>query len=127
MRQFAYRRAAKYKAIKQEIDGIKFDSRAEACRYQVLKMLQQAGQISNLVLQPTYRLMDGFSHNGKTIRPIDYRADFKYIENGIETIEDVKGFSTPDYLLKAKLFIKCYLLGTNKKYYLIHNGQRKEF
>lgn len=36
------------------VDGIKFDSKAEAKRYKELKLMEQAGLIKSLVLQPKF-------------------------------------------------------------------------
>lgn len=42
----------KYKAVKTTVDGIKFDSKAEARRYTQLKLLERAGQIQpDIILQ----------------------------------------------------------------------------
>jgi len=96
----------KYHNIKTEIDGIKFDSKKEADRYVQLKILQKAGIIKNLELQPKYRLQDGFEKNGVKYRPINYIADFRYFDNekGHIRVEDVKGQKTDVYKLKKKLF-----------------------
>ena len=47
----------KYRNIKTEVDGIKFDSKREAQRYQELKLLEKGGVISNLELQPKFELL----------------------------------------------------------------------
>jgi hypothetical protein len=101
---------SKYKAKKTEIDGITFDSKAEAKRYQELKLLEKAGQIKHLSLQPRFTLQEGFvnSHTGKIERKIEYVADFMYLENGVIIVEDVKGMKTSDYKIKRKLFIHKY-------------------
>lgn len=88
---------SKYGAKKTVVDGIKFDSMAEAARYGVLKVIQAAGLISELRLQVPYVI----TVNGKKI--CRYIADFVYIENGKEVVEDVKGMKTPVYNLKKKL------------------------
>ena len=44
----------KYRNIKTEIDGIKFDSKKEAKRYSELKMLESASAINQLELQPQF-------------------------------------------------------------------------
>lgn len=92
----------KYKAIKTEVDGVKFDSRKEARRYQDLKLMEKSGAISELTLQPNFRI----EFNG--VKICDYRADFKYIENGKEIFEDSKGMKTPVYKLKKKLVFALY-------------------
>ena len=94
----------KYHNRKTTIDGIKFDSKAEAKRYVELKLLQKAGKITNLELQQKYELQPKYKNNkGETIRAITYKADFKYIENGKKVVEDVKGMETKDFKLKKKL------------------------
>lgn len=106
----AYRKYSKYKACKIIIDDIVFDSGLEAARYKQLKVLKDAGAIKNLILQPKFNLMDSFKYDGKTIRAIDYIADFMYEEDGKRIVEDVKGVRTKDYIIKSKLFIKKYIL-----------------
>lgn len=99
----------KYHNKKTVIDGIKFDSKLEAERYTQLKMMERAGLIRNLELQPEYELIPSFRKNGKTWRKTAYKADFRYIlvENDITIIEDVKGSTaviTDVFRLKQKLF-----------------------
>jgi hypothetical protein len=101
---------SKYKAKKTEIDGITFDSKAEAKRYQELKLIERAGQIKHLSLQPRFMLQEGFIniHTGKKERAIEYVADFIYNEGSETIVEDVKGMKTSDYKIKRKLFIQKY-------------------
>lgn len=103
-------RYSKYKALKTTVGGITFDSGLEAKRYTQLKILEAAGTIKNVQIQPKFRLMDSYKYNGKTIRAIDYIADFMYEENGKIIVEDVKGMRTKDYIIKSKLFIKKQIL-----------------
>lgn len=100
----------KYRAKKTTVDDIEFDSYMEAKRYRQLVTLEMAGEISDLVLQPKFRLMDRYKYNGKVIKAIDYIADFMYREDGKLVVEDVKGMRTPAYIIKSKLFIKKYVL-----------------
>ena len=93
------------------VDGIKFHSKDEAKRYGELRILQKAGIISNLKLQPKFVVHDAFPMpDGTKINPITYIADFQYTETetGIEIVEDVKGMETKEFLLKKKLFLKRY-------------------
>lgn len=99
---------SKYKNKKTQIDMYVFDSAKEAKRYKELKLLELAGEISNLELQPHFLLQDSFKKNGRTYRKIEYIADFKYIENGRTIVEDVKGLQTDVFKLKHKLFEKIY-------------------
>ena len=84
--------------------GILFDSMLEKNRYIVLLAKEQAGEISNLELQPEFELMPGFEHNGKKVRAIKYKADFSYTVNGVRVVEDTKGYETDVFKLKQKLF-----------------------
>ena len=95
----------KYSAMKCEIDGVVFDSRREARRYQELKLLLRAGEIQDLELQPEYVLQPKYKKNGRTVRAIKYKADFRYYDNNRKTwiVEDVKGHKTKVYRIKKKL------------------------
>lgn len=94
---------AKYKAVPTEIDGVKFASRKEAKRYKDLLLLQKAGKISDLKLQPVIRCVV----NGELV--CKYIADFFYIDLATmkDTFEDAKGYQTPVYRLKRKLVHAC--------------------
>ena len=96
---------SKYGAHKTELDGITFDSKKEAKRYALLKQLERFGMISDLRRQVPFELQPGYTNNqGKKIRAITYVADFVYVENGKQTVEDTKGFKTKEYQIKRKLF-----------------------
>jgi hypothetical protein len=94
----------KYGAIRTEVDGITFASKAEARRYAELRLLLDAGAIYDLTLQPRFDL----SVNGVKIGT--YVADFRYVDGETHEIlvEDVKGVRTPVYRLKAKLVKALY-------------------
>ena len=98
----------KYRNKKVIVDGEEFGSKKEGNRYKELRLLERAGEISNLELQPRFLLQDKFKKNGKTYRKIEYVADFKYIENGKKIVEDVKGIQTDVFKLKHKIFEKVY-------------------
>lgn len=81
----------KYNSHKVQIDGVDFDSKAEAARYSELLLLLLAGEISDLRCHPVWVLQPGFqTPNGHKIRAITYQADFSYIENEQLVVEDVK-------------------------------------
>ncbi len=96
----------KYRNEKTIIDGIKFDSKLEARRYYELKLLQRAKEIKDLRRQVKFELQPSYKKKNKTIRSIDYVADFVYydIKKGKTIIEDTKGFKTEIYKLKKKIF-----------------------
>lgn len=95
---------SKYRAVKTEIDGITFDSKREAKRYQELRLLERAGEIENLRLQVAYELIE----KSKYGRSIKYVADFVYERNGDQIVEDAKGVRTPVYRLKKRLMAEKY-------------------
>lgn len=98
----------KYRNKKVIVDKKEFDSKREGNRYKELKLLERAGEIKDLELQPRFLLQDSFKKNGRTFRKIEYVADFKYIENGKAIVEDVKGMQTDVFKLKHKIFEKVY-------------------
>ena len=95
----------KYNNQKKTVDGITFDSILEARRYTVLKSRLEAGTISDLRLQPHYTIMEGYKDlSGTYIRPVQYIADFSYINaDGKRIVEDTKGVRTEAYAIKRKL------------------------
>lgn len=75
-----------------------FDSKREGRRHSELLLLERIGEISNLRTQVVFELTP---KAGKE-RASTYRADFVYLENGKEVVEDCKGFRTVHYILKRK-------------------------
>lgn len=90
---------SKFRNIPTSVDGIRFDSKKEAARYCELKLLEKAKVIADLRLQVRIPL----NVNGKKIG--HYIADFVYLENGRQVVEDVKSTATktPLYNLKKKI------------------------
>ena len=110
----------KYYNKKCTVNGIIFDSRKEARRYQELLLLQRAGVIKNLQRQVKYVLIpaqyesyERYGKNGQELTPgkklvereCAYVADFVYVEDGKTVIEDTKGMKTKDYIIKRKLML----------------------
>jgi hypothetical protein len=99
---------SKYRNVKTVVDGITFDSRAEARRWRTLRMLERVGEIINLRRQVKFSL----DVNGVHI--CDYVCDFIYghcrQSRPITVIEDVKSIATmtPAYRLKKKLMKAIY-------------------
>lgn len=122
---------SKYHSKKVTVDGITFDSKKEAKRYQELKLLEKAGKIDDLKRQVKFPLIPvqrepdvegsrGGVKKGKVIeRECSYVADFTYNEL-IATdsdfrpyryeyvVEDTKGVRTKDYIIKRKLMLWRY-------------------
>lgn len=102
------KKVSKYHNRNIEYDGIKFDSIKEKNRYVGLKQLEDLGIIKDLKLQVKFELQPSYKYQDKTIRAINYYADFTYIQDGKLIVEDTKGFRTKEYLLKKKLLLYKY-------------------
>lgn len=91
-------RYRKFGSVMTTVDGIKFRSKAEARRYSELKLMEKAGEIHDLELQPAFPLVA----HGKKLAT--YVADFRYWtrDRTAQIVEDVKGMLTPMYRLKKK-------------------------
>jgi len=109
-----WKKKNKYKAVKSKDPetGKVFDSKKEHRRATQLKLLERAGEISNLQEQVRYELLSTFKDNqGSTERSIVYVSDFSYIKEGQQIVEDVKSAFTkklPVYIIKRKLFKTRY-------------------
>jgi len=109
-----YRRkkGGRYNKTVVEVDNIKFDSKIEAARYSQLRILEKAGEIKQLELQPKFIIQQNckikLNDKVKTQLMIKYIADFKYIENGKIIVEDVKSkytSSDAQYKIKRKMLV----------------------
>lgn len=102
---------SKFKNIRTVIDGISFDSKREGARYCELKLLEKAGEIGNLELQPSFKLSCGDrpilikSPGYPNGRQATYRADFAYWcpKREKRVIEDSKGYRTDIFKLKKAI------------------------
>ena len=118
-------RAVKHGNKKVVVDGIEFDSKKEARRYCELMLMQQAGQIEDLELQKEYELIpaqyETFERYGKKGQRLKdgkrciekscvYKADFVYMQNGQQVVEDTKGYRDPASAAYAKFVIKRKLM-----------------
>lgn len=94
----------KYGAVKTTIDGIIFDSKAEAKRYGELKMLERSGFVTNVIVHRVFPLLV----NG--VKVASYESDFTYESPTHDRliVEDVKGVKTSVYRLKKKIFEAIY-------------------
>ena len=96
----------KFNNVPTKRNGIKFDSKKEALRYDQLMVMLRAGEISDLKLQPQYTLQESYvTPEGERVRAIRYVADFSYWQKGEFVVEDVKSkaTATAQYKLKKKL------------------------
>ncbi len=105
----------KYNAKKMTVNGITFDSRAEACRFRDLCWLERGGVIRGLERQVKYVLIPNqYDENHKLIeRSVNYIADFVYQDEfGKLVVEDVKGYKKGNayaiFVIKRKLMLEKY-------------------
>lgn len=110
---------SKYNNKRTTVDGITFDSKREAQRYQELKIELEAGRIKNLRLQPEYHVQEAYvdPETGQRVKPIKYIADFYYErhwkqgegwEGWAPIVEDVKGVQTDVFKLKYQMMIERF-------------------
>lgn len=101
---------------KVEFEDMIFDSGTERDRYRVLREAQERGLISDLRLQVVFTLIPRQTERvevklktkTKVVErfcehPLTYQADFVYLKDGKEVIEDSKGYATEDYVIRRKL------------------------
>jgi hypothetical protein len=82
-----------------------YASKREHKRAQELKLLQQAGEISDLREQVPFELIP--KQLGE--RACKYVADFVYRDhNGITVVEDSKGYANPVWRIKKKLMLQVH-------------------
>lgn len=89
----------KYSAVRTETDGIKFSSKKEAAYYGKLKLRKQSGEVIQFLMQVPFHLPGGAK----------YVVDFlEFHEGGTVHAVDVKGMTTPMFILKRKLVEELY-------------------
>ena len=95
----SHHRNNKYNAKACYVDDKRFASQKEARYYGALKVRKLMGEIQDFECQVSFPLVAG----------IHYRGDFLITEKDESlTCVDVKGFKTPVYKLKKKLFCHVY-------------------
>lgn len=104
---FGSKKAGRIPHERCRIGDEEFDSTAEADRYLELLVMQKAGVISELRCHPHYDLIPSQKVPGhQSFRPHRYTADFAYVRDGEEIVEDVKSVRTReerDYIINRKL------------------------
>lgn|SRR5574341_536647 len=108
----------KYRNVKCEMDGLKFDSKREMAYYQELKLRKKAGDIKFFSVKPILKIISykkmwptkrreqviGYVW-GRTFNKKEWNLLFSYTPDFVVDGEvvDVKGFITPEFRLKAKI------------------------
>ena len=101
---------AKYHSEKARCSaGHLHDSKKEATRCNELMLLEKSGKIKNLRQQVRFELIPPAKYTGMpNERACVYIADFVYTQGDVIFVEDTKGFKTPEYIIKRKLFKQKY-------------------
>ena len=86
-----------------------WDSGKELAEYEYLLVLQKAGKVKTIELQPKFGLQPAFTYQGKKKRAITYKADFRItMADGREIIVECKGFRTRSYQMRKKMLLHKY-------------------
>lgn len=103
---------SKYRNNPTTFAGLKFDSEGEASRWGELLILERMGHISVLKRQVVYVLVPSvkFSNEPKAKPAIRYFADFSYMKDGKQVIEDFKSEATktPEFRIKQHLMLHVH-------------------
>ena len=83
----------KFKAVRCQSDSIKFGSKLERAYYHRLKRLQETGEVLFFLRQTPFHL------SGNTKYVVDFSV---FYADGTVSFVDVKGMSTPMFILKKK-------------------------
>lgn len=107
------KKPSKYRNRKTVLDGITFDSKREAARYQELKALAARGVIEDFRHQAPFVLAPGvrFSDEKRAKPALRYVADFAYKLDGRLVVEDVKSKVTAGaaaYRIKRHLMLAVH-------------------
>ena len=97
---------SKYRNVPTVIDGLRFSSKAEAARYNELKLLQTANQVRWFIRQPRFDLGNDITYVADFL--VVWEANERSFEPVSVTVEDVKGVETDVFKLKRKLFEAQY-------------------
>lgn len=110
------KKPSKYRNKPQVVDGVRFDSKREANRWQELLILQRTGRITRLerqvvyVLAPKVKLLDD-----ERARPaLRMVIDFRYWEGDQMVLEDAKGDVDPAWRIKQHLLKTVHGLDVRK-------------
>lgn len=117
-----YQKKSKFHNEPVTVDGIRYDSKNEMLRHNFLKMMERAGEISNLRYHVKFELIPQITKEeivhlktkDKLVTKVVqsaryYEADFVYTnKKGEEIVEDFKGQETDLFKFKAALFFYRY-------------------
>lgn len=121
-KQYYKKSESKYHNEPVTVDGVRYDSKNEMRRFNFLKLMEKAGEISNLRYHVKFELIPQITKEeivhlktkDKVVTKVVqsaryYEADFVYInKKGEEIVEDFKGQETDLFKFKAALFFYIY-------------------
>lgn len=119
MRQFKRKKGVKLVRAKPvTIDGIAFKSTGEGHFYRESKKVGFNFKYEDI----TFELVPPFEFQQKKIRPLGFTPDF--IDHDNKLIVEIKGWPTPDFKLREKMF-KYFLFKnlSQYKYYIISSSK----
>jgi len=99
---------AKYYNEPTRVDGYYFPSKGEAARYKELRLLERAGEITDLQVHPRFELSAFGLDRGAPVPVATYVADFSYRQVDEKAgrlrlvVEDYKSTATITQLYKLK-------------------------
>ncbi|MBR0133413.1 MAG: DUF1064 domain-containing protein [Lachnospiraceae bacterium] len=111
MRQYqtrSYGGYSKYKNNRVSTPYGEFDSGKEYNRFLVLYSKERSGKIKDLQRQVSFELVPAQKGPTRSERAVRYVADFVYVQDGKTVVEDVKGYKTPEYVIKRKLMLSVH-------------------
>ena len=118
------KRKSKFNAQPVTVDNVVFASKAESRRHLQLQLLENAGMISELELQPKFVLQESFRDaQGRQHRAITFTADYSYLQDRQRVVEDVKGGKATQtqqfairwkWVIKLNPFIRFEIIGEEK-------------
>lgn len=88
-----FTKRSKYGAKPTEVDGIRFDSKAEAAYYKRLKLRVESGEVLFFLRQAPFHLP------GKTKYVVDF---LEFLTDGSVRVVDVKGVETEVFKIKKR-------------------------
>lgn len=92
-------RNGKFNATRTEYNGVVYDSKLEAAAAEMLDLMKLGGLVTRWERQVKFELH----------AELIYRADFQvWYAKGRPRVIDMKGYPTPDFKLKKRLFESLY-------------------
>lgn len=88
--------------------GYLFRSQRELARYEELRTQVLSGEISELVVRPSFLIIGAQQVCGRWLKPVSYSASFQYLREGACVVEDVSKFTHTLDRIKQRLFLSQY-------------------